>query len=152
MSSNNSSKLDLKKVSDDLSGLYGDLAKLFGIVAGIYTAAVSFEVMKLRLELLEMMGKDWLKACDEDEECLKTMVKIAQECMEIRSKTPMEEKEMYRRKVLDELNAKLKELGIRIWCTTKDLGELGEFYDNCYIEYKGYSFLIDEVEGYESND
>ena len=125
------------------------IANLVAVAASLKVVAIGFEAFAVEKELEEIMGRDWIEACRKDRDCFLTIAKIAEESLEIKAKAPSEEEERkeYRRKILEELRQKLKELGIEFWCEEKDLGEIGTLYEDCYIEYKGEHFSITELGG-----
>ncbi|RLC36228.1 hypothetical protein DRH29_04995 [candidate division Kazan bacterium] len=115
---------------------------------GLRAVLEALEKASLERELVEIMGREWVDACVKDEECNKKLLEIASETLRYQARVLEEDRkkrEEFRRKVLEELREKLKELGIEIWCKKKDLGELGEFYEECYIEYKGEEFTIEDL-------
>ena len=131
-----------------------ELGKILGAVGGIMAAAaalhgvaVVFEMIKVEEELEEIMGKEWVEACRKDEDCSLKLMKIAEESLKYKTRTPEEEREEYRRKILEELRQKLEEIGVSFYCEEKDLGESGTLYEDCYIEYKGEHFSITELGG-----
>ena len=131
-----------------------ELGKMLGAVGGIMVVAaalrgvaVVFEMIKVEEELERIMGKEWVDACRKDGDCRLKLMKIAEESLEVKARTPEEERKEYRRKILEELRQKLKELGVEFWCEEKDLGEIGTLYEDCYIEYKGEHFSITELGG-----
>jgi len=138
--------------TESTSKLVKNLAGLGGLVSGliglgiinhvINTITVGFETLKVYEELKELMGKDWADACMEDEECFKIMERMAEETLEMEVSMPREEREKYKKKLLDELVSKLREIGVEFYCDEKDFGELGEYYEDCYVIYKGEQFSI----------
>jgi len=133
-----SKSVALKELGEMLSRMGGILAVAFGLKA----VAEMFEMFDVEEELEEIMGKEWVEACREDKDCYQKLMKIAEESLEYKARTPEEERKEYRRKILEELRQKLKEIGVEFWCEEKDLGELGTLYEDCYIEYKGETFSI----------
>ena len=136
------------------SGALAELEKMLGALGGIMVVAIAlhgvavvFEMIKVEEELEGIMGKEWVEACRKDVDCGLKLMKIAEESLEYMARTPEEERKEYRRKILEELRQKLKELGVEFWCEEKDLGEIGTLYEDCYIEYKGEHFSITELGG-----
>jgi len=136
--------------TDVLAGLekmLGDVAGLTLAIASLKVVAIGIEAFVIEKELEEIMGRDWIETCRKDRDCFLTIAKIAEESLEIKARTPEEERkerEEYRRKILEELRQKLEEIGVSFYCEEKDLGELGTLYEDCYIEYKGETFSITE--------
>ena len=136
------------------SGALAELEKMLGALGGIMVVAIAlhgvavvFEMIKVEEELEGIMGKEWVEVCRKDRDCRLKLMKIAEESLECSARTPEEERKEYRRKILEELRQKLKELGVEFWCKEKDLGEIGTLYEDCYIEYKGEHFSITELGG-----
>ncbi|RLG74886.1 MAG: hypothetical protein DRO12_06290 [Thermoprotei archaeon] len=138
---------------EDFKTLYG-AGKMLGAIGNIIAlayalkeAATMFEMIEVENELKKIMGKEWVEECRKDWDCKLKLIEIAEESLEIKARTPEEERkerEEYRRKIFEELRQKLEEIGVSFYCEEKDLGELGTLYEDCYIEYKGETFSITE--------
>jgi len=101
--------------------------------------------LEVRRELSRLLGREFVNACDEDAECSRTLTDIARVTVELEESMSEEEKRSAREKVLDILRKKLEELGIKFSCDELNLGELGTFYKDCYIEFMEEEFSISEV-------
>jgi len=133
----------------ELGKMLGAVGGIIAIATALHGVAVVFEMINVEEELERIMGKEWVEACRKDGDCRLKLMKIAEESLEVKARTPEEERKEYRRKILEELKQKLKELGVRFYCEEKDLGELGTLYEDCYIEYKEERFSITDLKVYE---
>ena len=145
-----------KEAGDFLSPLVRAAIAYAGAVVGWAAAIdvlsrIQYET-EIREELEGMLGKDFVSACMEDEECRKTfydMVEVSRYWdlygPEVERRKREEERKKQREKARSILIEKLRELGIKLWCSSKDLGELGEFYEKCTIEFMGEEFDIEEI-------
>jgi len=129
----------------ELGKMLSAVGGIMAVAAALHGVAVTFEMINVEKELERIMGKEWVEACRKDVDCRLKLMKIAEESLEVKARTPEEERRKYREKIFNELAGKLKEIGVKIWCEEHDLGELGS-YKECYIEYKGYSFKVEKLE------
>lgn len=96
-------------------------------------------------ELNDMLGVDFVHACINDEGCRRTMWDIVKTTRWWETEGEEWERKQRRVKTLKLLVEKLKEMKIELWCEEKDLGELGKMYEDCYVEFAGERFTVEEV-------
>lgn len=123
---------------------------MLGVAQGAIQLVVNplremFKRLEIKRELKRMFGEEFIDMCDEDDECSKVIDDIVQTTIKFEGSMTEEEKERAREKVLEILRKKLSELGIEFSCDELDLGELGTFYKDCYVEFMGEEYSISEV-------
>jgi len=153
--------MDKEKSTPDLLRVVANIAKTIGAVSGLVLSTMFMrEFMKFGTELeiladlYNELGKDFIEACKQDEECRRKLDDMVSTIVEYKLSEPSE-KEWEKKKMVEELRKKLEELGIEIsydfeeyegytkcWIRIDDV----EFYaKDCEVWYMGRRFGIDEV-------
>lgn len=137
---------------DGFDGLLKAIKGMARATAQMVVATVAMDMLEtvsytiaIDRELEEMLGEEFMKACREDDDCRKTIWDIAVTSRWWETEGEEYEKRQRHEKVLKLLVEKLKEMKIELWCEEKDLGELGTMYENCYVEFAGERFTVEEV-------
>lgn len=120
-------------------------AGLVALGAAIETIDQSVRFLDLVRELEAMLGHDFVNACLEDGGCSSTLWDIVKTTRWWETEGEEWERKQRRVKTLKLLVEKLRELKIELWCEEKDLGELGTMYEDCYVEFAGERFTVEEV-------